>query len=109
MKESEQLLRRMKDLSSKEEKDRLEIINSLFFNLNVLERSLHGWRQWVQDLSFISKFSLEELMEMEESLEKLIQPFVKYDIDATQKWSKKFPQVQVNQRRREAENQGMYV
>ena len=109
--ESEELLRRMKELSSKEKRDRLEIVSSMLFTLDLLERSLHGWRVWIRNLSLMSQFTLEELVEMEMSLEKQIQPFIEYDIEASKRWSGKFPQVRVfpGRVREEEEGRGMYV
>lgn len=109
--ESEQLLRRMKELSSRDERDRLELINSIIFYLNVLERSLRGWRFWVGNLSLMSQFTLEELTEMEVTLENQIRPFIEYDIEATKKWKDKFPQVPAAPRRmgEEEEPRDMYA
>lgn len=113
--ESEQLLKRMKELSSKEKPDRLEIVNSILFNLDLLERSLHGWRLWVRNLSLMSQFTPEELEEIQTSLEKQIQTFIEYDIEASKKWKEKFPQMQLIPRREQEEEEshghghGMYV
>jgi hypothetical protein len=109
--ESELLLERMKKLSSKEKRDRLEIINSILLNLDILERSLRGWKVWVKNLSLMSHFTGEELKEIETSLEKQIQPFIEYDIEATRKWQSKFPQIQIVPRRTEQKEKtrGMYV
>jgi hypothetical protein len=111
--ESEQLLRRMKELSSKEKRDRLEVINSLLFTLNILERSIQGWRAWIGNLSVMSQFSLEELTEIEQSLEKQTQGIIEYDVEATKKWIDKFPHVHIPERREPREegreDHGMYV
>ena len=110
IKESEQLLRRMRELSSKEKKDRLETINSISFALNILERSLRGWRFWVGNLSLMSKFTLEELAEIEEALHKQTQPFIEYDVEVTKRWMEKHPQIPFPpRRRREEETRGMYA
>ena len=111
IKESERLLKRMRDLTSKEKRDRLETINSILFIINVLDRSVNGWKLWVRNLSLMSQFSLEELQDVEDSLRKEAESFVGYDMAATKKWADKFPQVQVirRQRRGEEENRGMYV
>ena len=93
VKESEQLLKTMNELSSKEKKDRLETLNSIIFALNVLERSIYGWKLWLGNLSLMTEFTSEELEEIEQSLKKQIQPFVEYDIQATQKWIDKLPPV----------------
>ena len=110
--ESEQLLKRMKEMNSKEKRDRLEIVNSMLFNLDILERSLHGWRLWIRNLSLMSQFTAEELAEIEMALEKQIQPFVEYDIEASKKWRDKFPQFQIVPRKpseEEESGRGMYV
>jgi len=108
--ESEQLLRRMKELSSKEKRDRLEIVSSILFSLDILERSLYGWRLWVRNLSLMTQFTTDELTEIGVALEKQIQPLVEYDIEASKKWMEKFPRVQaVPRRMREEEGRDMYV
>lgn len=101
----------METLSSKEKRDRLEVIDSMLLALNMLERSLGGWRFWVRDLSLMSHFSLEELVEMEGTLEKHIRPFIEYDIEVTERWKDKFPRVRVPRVRRRGgeETQGIYV
>ena len=83
----------MKDLSSKENKDRLETINSMLFAIPVLERSIRGWRRWIGNLSLMSQFTLEELANIEESLQTQVQSFVEYDVTVTGKWQAKFPQI----------------
>ena len=108
--ESEQLLKRIKALSVKEERDRLEVVGSMLFTLDVMERSLHGWKQWISNLSLMSQYTLEELVEMQRSLEKQIQPLIEYDIEASKKWMEKFSRVQsVPRRMGEEEGRGMYV
>ncbi len=111
--ESEQLLRRMKELSSKGKRDRLEIVNAILFNLDMLERSLRGWRLWVRNLSLMSQFKAEELEEIEIALEKQIQTFIEYDIEASKKWKEKFPQMRIVPRREQEEDESrgrsMYV
>ncbi len=90
--ESKELLKRMTMLSSKEEKDRLEAVNSILLSLNVLERSLGGWKFWVRNLSLMSHFSLKELTDIEGTLQRHVRPFIEYDIEATERWKDKFPQ-----------------
>lgn len=113
--ESEQLLKRMASISSKEKRDRLEVVNSLLFSLDLLERSLQGWRIWVRNLSIMSQFSLEELNEMEKTLQEQCRAFIEYDISASKKWKDKFPQVPIMHERRPEEEEdrhegrGMYV
>jgi len=91
IKGSEQLLKLMKELTSKKERDRLEVINSIILSLNGLERSVHGWRSWIRNLSIMSQFSLEELKGIDETLQKQVEPIIKYDMEATKRWEDKFP------------------
>ena len=108
--ESEQLLKKMDELSAKEKKDRLEIINSIIFAITVLERSIWGWKQWVGNLSLMSEFTSEELGEIEQSLNKQIQPFVEYDVEVTKGWKDKFPPTRfVRRRRMEEESRRMFA
>ena len=59
----------------------------------------------------MSQFTLEELVEMEMTLEKQIQPFIEYDIEASKRWKDKFPQIRIvpGRVRGEEEGRGMYV
>lgn len=111
--ESELLLKGMKELSSKIDRDRLEIINSVLFILHTLERSIGGWKRWIENLSLMSNFSLEELKEIEEALQKQAVTIIHYDIDATKRWSNKFPQINIVKRKtRPRQNEitkGLYV
>ena len=114
--ESKELLKQMNSLSSKDEKDRLEAINSILFSLNVLERSLSGWKFWVRNLSLMSHFSLEELKNIEDTLQTHVKPFIEYDIEATEKWKDKFPQEGQSENRKgrrsgkgNEDTQGIYV
>jgi len=109
--ESGQLLKGMKKLSSKENRDRLEVINSINFALNLLDRGVRGWRFWVGNLSLMSQFTLEELTDIERVLEKQTQSFVEYDIEVTKKWKDKFPQIRIARERQGEgeETRGLYV
>jgi hypothetical protein len=104
--ESEQLLKRLTNLSSKEKRDRLEIVNTMLFSLDLLERSLQGWRIWVRNLSIMSQFSLDELIDMEKTLQEQSRSFIEYDIEASKKWKDKFPQAPVIQERKTEEDEG---
>ena len=100
----------MNELSSNEKKDRLETINSIIFAINVLDRSISGWKRWLGNLMSMSQFTAEELNEIEETLNKQIQPFVEYDIEVTKRWKDKFPQIPRRRRgeREEEIRRGMF-
>jgi hypothetical protein len=58
----------MEKYASKQDRDRLELINTMLFTLHALNQSVHGWQKWIQNLSFMSKFSVNELQEIEAGL-----------------------------------------
>lgn len=80
---SEKIIAQLKELESKEGKDRLELVSSLRFVLNVLQRSLIGWVQWVSNPEIMSIFSQTDLEEMHKKLNELTKSFVTYDIEVT--------------------------
>lgn len=59
----------------------------------------------------MSQFSLEELVEMERTLEQQTRSFIEYDIEASKRWKDKFPQAPMIHERKpeEEEGRGMYV
>ncbi|MCJ7632074.1 hypothetical protein MUP77_06725 [Candidatus Bathyarchaeota archaeon] len=54
---SQELFKTLTELASKKEEDRLEKVSTMIFSLNSIDKSLHGWRSWIQNLSFMSKFT----------------------------------------------------
>lgn len=97
--ESEQLLKMIEKLQGKADRDRLEVINTMLFTLSALDRSAKGWRRWIQNLGFMSRFSVDELAEMEQELVKCVQPFIQYDIDVTKKHEAKMPRIRFRTRK----------
>jgi len=80
---SERILNQLKRVEETEGKDRLELVRSLRFILSVLQRSLLGWTQWVNNPNIMTIFTQEELKKMTEELSSLTQSFVKYDMKIT--------------------------
>lgn len=111
--QSEDILKLLKNLKTKKDKDRLEIINSLIFTLNAIDRSIHGWRGWVQNLGFMSNFTKDELTDLEEGLIKSTRSFIEYDIEITKKHMEKIPTIKFTEKRRKAKPeidvQGLYT
>jgi hypothetical protein len=101
----------MDTLSSKKGKDRLELINSMILTLNTLTRSVHGWRNWIQNLPLMSKFTEDELKEMEEGLRKRVRTFIEHDIEVTKQHKDKFPNLILQKKRRtkREDTKSMYV
>ncbi len=99
--QSEHLVKAMEQLSAKKGRDRLEIITSMILALNALDRSVHGWRSWVGSLRLMSRFTEDELREMEACLVKVAQDCVKHDIAVTQQHKDKIPRITAVRRRRD--------
>ena len=83
IKVSERILDQLKLVEKTEGKDRLELVRSLGFLLNVLQRSLIGWTQWVNNPDIMSIFSQKDLENMTETLSEFTRSFIKYDMEMT--------------------------
>jgi hypothetical protein len=101
----------MEEITAKQDRDRLELINSMLFSLHALNQSVHGWQQWIQNLNFMSQFSVNELQEMEAGLVSTVRKFIEYDLDVTKRHEHKIPQIRHGAREKQEENDstGMYV
>jgi hypothetical protein len=109
--QNEIILKTMDQLTSKQDRDRLELINSMLFTLHALNQSVHGWQTWIQNLNFMSKFSVNELQEMEAGLVSTVRTFIEYDLDVTKRHESKIPQMRLGARKPKEEDHstGMYV
>ena len=109
--QSKKLLKVIETLSSKKGKDRLETVNSMILTLNTLTQSVHGWRNWIQNLPLMSKFTEDELREMEEGLKKRVLAFIEYDIEVTKQHKDKLPKLILPKKRRtkREETKSIYV
>jgi len=72
----------------------------MVFALNVIDRSIQGWRSWIQNLTLMSKFSEDELREMKEELIKEAQGFIEYDVKVSNNHRDKMPRIAVQEERR---------
>ncbi|MHC4535577.1 MAG: DUF2153 family protein [Planctomycetota bacterium] len=102
--QNEIILKTMEQLTSKQDRDRLELINSMLFALQALNQSVHGWQKWIQSLNFMSKFSVNELQEMEAGLISTVRSFIEYDLDVTKRHENKFPQIRQGAREQKDED-----
>ncbi len=109
--QSTKILNKLASLSQEENRDRLAIINALMLALNAMDRSVQGWRKWIQNLDFMARFSEDELKAIEQGLLKSVRNFIEYDIDITQQHQAKLPQMRTTRRRRRRTDntQGMFV
>ena len=94
--QSQAVLQTIEKLSTKKKRDRLEIINAMIFSLNALDRSVVGWRDWIQNLDFMARFSEDELKAIEQGLLRTVRSFIEYDIDVTKRHENKIPQIRVS-------------
>jgi len=83
IKVSERILNQLKSIENTKGKDRLELVRSLRFVLNVLQRSMIGWTQWVNNPDIMTIFSQNDLEAMTERLSEFSRSFIKYDLDMT--------------------------
>jgi hypothetical protein len=102
---SERLLDQLKRIENAKGKDRLELVRSLRFVLNVLQRSMIGWTQWVNNPDIMSIFSQNDLENMTGKLSNFTRSFIEYDLEMTSlgvkkglKSSKKVTQKKKDQR-----------
>jgi len=82
---SKKISDRIRELEEIEEKDRLDHVRSMHFMLDALQRSLMGWMQWVNNASIMTKFTEEELEDINEQLSRLTCTFIEYDLEVTEK------------------------
>jgi hypothetical protein len=89
----------------------LELINSMLFTLHALNQSVHWWQKWIQNLNFMSKFSVNELQEMEVGLVSTVRSFIEYDLDVTKRHENKIPQIrhEAREKKDEDDSTGMYA
>jgi len=86
---SEKIIEQLERLEDTKDKDRLELVRSLRFTLSVLQRSLLGWTQWVNNPDIMSIFSQKDLEKMTKKLSEFTCSFVKYDLEITSLGAKK--------------------
>ena len=111
IKVSERIINHIKHLENTKNKDRLELVRSLRFVLNVLQRSMIGWTQWVNNPDIMSVFSQKELEMMTKELSEFARSFVKYDLEITRLGVQKGLKTpkKVVQKKREERTERFYV
>ena len=80
---SEKILEQLINLEISEDKDRLELVRSLRYILSVMQRSLFGWTQWINNPDIMSIFSQDDLKKMTKRLSEFCKSFVEYDLEVT--------------------------
>ena len=79
----ERILERIKNLDASKERDRLELIQSMGFVLRALWNSVQGWMQWISNPGITTRFSQEELEEINKTITDFAKSFIEYDIKMT--------------------------
>ena len=80
---SENTLKQLRGLMDNPDQDRLELVRVMRFSFGALNKSLHGWMQWVSSPEIMSNFTKEELEEMAKKIAGIVEQFITYDIEAT--------------------------
>ena len=86
---SERVLEQLKHFEETKDKDRLDQVRYLRFVVSVLQRSLIGWTQWVNNPEIMTIFSQNDLEKMTKTLSEFTRSFVKYDLEMTRLGVKK--------------------
>ncbi len=77
------ILKEIKKSEKVEGQDRLDMVRTIRFTILALQRSVTGWMQWADNPDIMSQFSLDELVEINKNLAKLVSAFVNYDAKIT--------------------------
>jgi len=105
----QKILEKIKDLEKTDDKDRLEYVRSIRFMLGALQRSIIGWMQWVNNPDIMTRFTKEELSEINKRIAEFTRDFIKYDMEITQKGSEKGLEISRRARRRARGREVIYI
>jgi hypothetical protein len=86
---SKKLLKELKRLEVTKKGDRLELVKSLRLTLYALQRSLMGWMELANNPDRLTRFTHEDLEEINKKLLKFSHSFIEYDLEATKLGTKK--------------------
>jgi hypothetical protein len=108
---SEKIIEQLNRLEDIKDKDRLELVRSLRFVLGVLQRSLLGWTQWVNNPDIMTIFSQKDLEKMTKKLAEYTRSFIKYDLEMTSLGVKKGLKAskKVEKKKKEERTERFYV
>lgn len=84
-----EFLKLMDEVASKRPKDRLDYLNLLNVSLHAMAGSIMGWYQRLNDSETLLSLGDDELREVVNRVSNLAREFVKYDIKASRKYSRK--------------------
>lgn len=81
---SKKLLNELKRLEKTEDQDRLDLVRSLRLTLYALQRSLMGWMELANNPDMLTRFTHDDLEEINKKLLKFSHSFIEYDLEATE-------------------------
>ncbi|HIE18293.1 TPA: DUF2153 domain-containing protein [Candidatus Bathyarchaeota archaeon] len=105
----QRILEKIKELEKTEEKDRLEYVRSIRFMLGALQRSIIGWMQWINNPDVMTRFTKEELSEINKRIAEFTQGFIKYDMEITMKGEEKGLEISRRARRGTRGREVIYI
>ena len=105
----QRIIERIKDLERAEDKDRLEYVRSIRFMLGALQRSILGWMQWINNPDIMTRFTQEELSEMNKKIAEFTRLFIEYDLEITKKGAEKGLEAARRARRGARERHVIYI
>jgi len=79
----QRILKEIKNSEKLEGQDRLDMVRTIRFTILALQRSVTGWMQWADNPDIMAQFNLDELVEINHNLAKLVSAFVDYDAKIT--------------------------
>lgn len=86
---SQSTLNQIKQLLKDPNPDRLELVRVMRVALGGLGQSLAGWMQWINSPEIMSSFTRDELEEMAKTVTQMVEKFIEYDIEMTNKGMRK--------------------
>lgn len=86
---SNNTLKQLKQLMEDNNQDRLELVRVMRYAFGALGTSLAGWMQWINSPEIMSSFTQEELHEMALTITNMVEQFVSYDVEITERGTRK--------------------
>jgi hypothetical protein len=77
--------------------------------LAALQRSLLGWMQWVNNPDIMTRFTEEELGEMDKRIAEFARAFIEYDLKITEKGAEKGLEIRRRAQRRSGGREEIYI
>ena len=86
---TERALATLEHLKTAKRRDRLEVITDLYYIIDMLNRSVHGWQHWIRNFPFMAQFTEDELNAIKNRLINLTEHFLRYDLEASKQYPRR--------------------